>query len=156
VALPLSTLIQVTVASGYRWPVPWLFCTIKYNVSVIGYVRDSNGLDNLFLRDEAVYSDEDFQHYGSVIQRLKDQVMATFGLTELYFTAPTFITRLDGRSSWEPQGIHDEYWHVHADMNNTAHYQYSGLLYMSTYGKDFTGGMNIFCFSVYVHIHNDG
>lgn len=37
--------------------------------------------------------------------------------------------------------IHDEYWHTHADMNNTAHYQYSGLLYLSTYLRDFTGGM---------------
>eukprot|EP01034_Spumella_vulgaris_P029284 gene29284-36307_t len=37
-------------------------------------------------------------------------------------------------------GIHDEYWHPHADMNNTAHYHYSGLLYMSTYGEDFEGG----------------
>lgn len=38
------------------------------------------------------------------------------------------------------KGIHDEYWHPHADMNNTAHYHYSGLLYMSTYEKHFTGG----------------
>jgi hypothetical protein len=37
-------------------------------------------------------------------------------------------------------GIHDEYWHPHADRNNTPHYHYSGLLYMSDYGKDFTGG----------------
>ena len=37
-------------------------------------------------------------------------------------------------------GIHDEYWHTHADMNNTAHYQYSGLLYLSTYKEDFGGG----------------
>jgi hypothetical protein len=67
-------------------------------------VRDSNGLDNLFLRDTAVFSDEDFEHYGSIIGRLKDHVMKTFDITELYFTAPTFITRLDGRESWEPQG----------------------------------------------------
>ena len=37
-------------------------------------------------------------------------------------------------------GIHDEYWHTHIDRNNTPHYHYSGLLYMSTYEKDFTGG----------------
>lgn len=41
-------------------------------------------------------------------------------------------------------GIHDEYWHPHADMNNTGHYHYSGLLYMSTYRKDFDGGMPTF------------
>ena len=38
------------------------------------------------------------------------------------------------------KGDHDEYWHVHADMNSTSHYHYSGLLYMSTFDQDFTGG----------------
>ena len=34
----------------------------------------------------------------------------------------------------------DEYWHPHVDMNSTSHYHYSGLLYLSTYSEDFTGG----------------
>lgn len=40
--------------------------------------------------------------------------------------------------------IHDEYWHPHVDRNNTPHYHYSGLLYMSTYDNDFSGGELIF------------
>ena len=40
--------------------------------------------------------------------------------------------------------IHDEYWHMHADMNNTEHYHFSGLLYMSTYQADFGGGRLLF------------
>ena len=36
--------------------------------------------------------------------------------------------------------ITDEYWHAHVDKHNTAHYDYSGLLYLSTYGEDFQGG----------------
>jgi hypothetical protein len=39
-----------------------------------------------------------------------------------------------------PLEIHDEYWHKHADHNNTEHYHFSGLLYMSEYEKDFEGG----------------
>lgn len=105
-----------------------------------GYIRDSNGLENLFMKDEDIFSSDDFSHYSSIISRLKNHVMQQFHLSELYFTAPTFITRIDSRGEWEPQEIHDEYWHVHADMNNTAHYQYSGLLYMSTFEKDFQGG----------------
>ena len=107
-----------------------------------GYIRDGNGLENLFKRgNEAglIYTEEDFTAYGNIIKQLKQHVMDSFELTELYFTAPTFITRLDGRSSWQPQEIHDEYWHVHSDMNNTQHYHYSGLLYMSTFETDFTG-----------------
>lgn len=105
-----------------------------------GYVRDGNGLENLFENGEPVYTDSDFDKYGKIIRQLKQHVMESFQITELYFTAPTFITRLDGRPSWQPKEIHDEYWHVHADMNNTKHYHYSGLLYLSTYNVDFIGG----------------
>lgn len=105
-----------------------------------GYIRDSAGLENLFSRSQAVFSDNDFGHYGRIISKLKQAVMQTFELEKLYFTAPTFITRLDGTNNWEPQQIHDEYWHPHADHNNTPHYHYSGLLYMSTHNEHFTGG----------------
>ncbi len=71
-----------------------------------GYIRDSNGLDNLFNRDEQFFSAKDFENYGNIIKKLKNLVSSTFGLDEnsVYFTAPTFITRLDGNSTWEPQG----------------------------------------------------
>lgn len=105
-----------------------------------GYIRDTNGLDNLFLKKIDVFSDDDFAHYGRIISKLKQTVADTFKISQLYFTAPTFITRLDGDIPWNPQEMHDEYWHPHADHNNTAHYHYSGLLYMSTYGEHFTGG----------------
>lgn len=105
-----------------------------------GYIRDSKGLDNLFAQPNDFFTEEEFEHYGRTIHKLKETVEQTFGIQEVHFTAPTFITRLDGTKEWAPQGVHDEYWHPHADMNNTAHYHYSGLLYMSTYGKDFTGG----------------
>lgn len=111
-----------------------------------GFIRDSNGVENLFTRDNDIYSSDDFNHYGRIIKKLKDIVSSTFKLDidNLYFTAPTFITRLDGNSSWSPLEIHDEYWHIHADMSNTPHYHYSGLLYMSNYDIDFTGGRFIF------------
>jgi hypothetical protein len=114
-------------------------CILDINT---GYIRDTMGLDNLFTVDNenAVFSDEDFAHYGRIIQTLKDTVANSFDINTLYFTAPTFITRLNGDIPWEPQSMHDEYWHPHADHNNTAQYHYSGLLYMSTYGEDFTGG----------------
>ena len=110
-----------------------------------GFIRDSKGLANLFLQPEAgtssMYTEEDFAHYGSIIKRLKGAVSAHFGLDTLYFTTPTFITRLDGNATWEPEGVHDEYWHRHVDRENTEHYHYSGLLYMSDFGTDFTGGL---------------
>ena len=105
-----------------------------------GYIRDSLGLQNLFVNPNDIYSPDDFSAYGSIILKLKGYVQTTFGISNLYFTAPTFLTRLDGNQAWQPKHIHDEYWHVHADMDNTAHYHYSGLLYLSTFDEDFKGG----------------
>lgn len=111
-----------------------------------GYIRDTEGLANLFgddyKKDESdrLFTSNDFATYGRIINKLKNLVSSKFNIENLYFTAPTFITKLDGNSAWKPREIHDEYWHTHADMNNTDHYQYSGLLYLSTYGVDFTGG----------------
>ena len=109
-----------------------------------GYIRDSNGLDNLFASENKVIDEKDFSTYSKVIHRLKALVEENFDIQDVFFTAPTFITRLDGRQEWNPAEIHDEYWHVHTDMNNTAHYQYSGLMYLSTYEEDFTGGRLVF------------
>ena len=108
-----------------------------------GFIRDTKGLDNLFAKANAreIYSEDDFSHYGSIISRLREAVMNHFRLSVLSFTTPTFITRLDGNASWTPDGVHDEYWHVHADRNNTDHYHYSGLLYLNNYIEDFTGGL---------------
>jgi hypothetical protein len=106
-----------------------------------GHIRDTAGLDNLFdENNNFTFSADDFSSYGSIIRKLKSNVETTFGIQNMYFTAPTFITRLDGRNSWSPREIHDEYWHPHVDRDNTRHYHYSGLLYLSTYGKDFLGG----------------
>jgi len=109
-----------------------------------GYIRDGTyGLSNLFSmmhKGSEIFTDEDFRFYGETINTLKDTISSLFGLDELFFTAPTFITRLDGRSDWEPAEVHDEYWHPHVDRENTPHYFYSGLLYLSTYKEDFEGG----------------
>jgi hypothetical protein len=74
------------------------------------------------------------------MERIRARVAQEFGLSRLYFTAPTFITRLVGNPAWKPQEMHDEYWHPHVDKENTAHYDYSGLVYLSNSGDDFTGG----------------
>ena len=64
------------------------------------------GIQNLFDNESSTfsYSELHFTHYGSIIKKLKAKVEATFGIRELYFTAPTFITRLDGQKDWNPTG----------------------------------------------------
>jgi hypothetical protein len=100
-----------------------------------------------------------------VIESIRLALMEEFQLEVLHFTAPTFITRIVGNSSWSPAEIHDEYWcvaavknprtpsgfsccascrHPHVDKDNTQHYDYSGLLYLADYEDDFTGGLFAF------------
>jgi len=110
-----------------------------------GFVRDSTGVENLFSltrKGGELFTPDDFAVYGKIIHKLKQVVETEMGgVQKLFFTSPTFITRLTHKAA---QDVHDEYWHTHADRNNTAHYHYSGLLYMSTFEKDFQGGRLIF------------
>lgn len=99
------------------------------------------------------FSEADRALYRDVIERIRQRVVGVFNLTgRLAFTAPTFVTRIIGDPGWAPEEPHSEYFHPHVDMDNTAHYHYSGLLYLSTHAApegadggvgaegDFTGG----------------
>jgi hypothetical protein len=69
-----------------------------------GYIRDSSGVENLFLKGNNIFSVDDFSHYGRIIQKLRNEILETFELEEVYFTAPTFITRIDATVPWDPSG----------------------------------------------------
>ncbi|KAA0157292.1 hypothetical protein FNF27_05019 [Cafeteria roenbergensis] len=79
--------------------------------------------------------------YQRVGRTLESLLTSEFGLSELHFSAPTFVARLQGSAAWRARDVHDEYWHPHVDRNNTAHYHYSALLYLAEGGgEDFSGG----------------
>lgn len=48
--------------------------------------------------------------YRNTIESIRAKVEQVFGLDFLKFTAPTFITRIQGRQGWLPTSPHDEYW----------------------------------------------
>ena len=109
-----------------------------------GLLRDSNGVQRLYHGEDRVYfSLKEYKLYGEIFLRARDQIAAQWGLdnNNLYFSAPTFVTRILGNSTFSPREIHDQYWWPHSDKENTPHYDYSGLLYLSDYGIDFTGGL---------------
>ena len=115
-----------------------------------GNVKFTGGLTNIYHpryrpKERPGIIDFHQDHYAlykRVIDRIRQQIEEAFGIKNLFFTAPTFITRLVGNETgWSRQDIHDEYWHPHVDKNNTGHYDYSGLLYLNDYGFDFCGGL---------------
>ena len=73
-------------------------------------------LVNLYQSKRKPFGGEDYELYRSVIRRLKAEVEAAFPrASALYFTAPTFLTRLSGENAtWEASEPHDEYYQRHA------------------------------------------
>ncbi|XP_067431706.1 urotensin-2 receptor 2 isoform X1 [Thunnus thynnus] len=90
-----------------------------------------------------VFTQEDFQLYRNVRERIQAVIAETFDLdpTLMYLTKPTFFSRIN---STEAKTQHDEYWHPHIDKVTYGSFDYTSLLYLSDYGSDFTGGRFIF------------
>ena len=78
------------------------------------------------------YTSDDFSHYVSIIRKLKDIVMQTFSVSDLYFTAPTFITRLDGNTSWIYQKVFRRLWTKTACTNACCCRTTAGTMYRAT------------------------
>ena len=108
-----------------------------------GYLRDSaTGVVNIYQRGRGkdaappvVFAADDLALYRSVFDRIRARIVDVFNLTTLFFTAPTFVTRIIGSPDWEPRDMHDEYFHPHVDMGSTPHYHYSGLLYLASHAS---------------------
>lgn len=107
-----------------------------------GLARSTLGVRKVY--PAVSYSQTEFDVYRAVFDKIRNAIKQYFGLGNVWFTAPTFVARLNGEAGWEPAEIHDEYWHPHVDKNNTEHYDYSGLVYLTTHGQDFTGGKFVF------------
>uniref|UniRef100_A0AAQ4PBI4 2-oxoglutarate and iron dependent oxygenase domain containing 3 n=1 Tax=Gasterosteus aculeatus aculeatus TaxID=481459 RepID=A0AAQ4PBI4_GASAC len=90
-----------------------------------------------------VFTQEDFQLYRNVRERIQAAIAEAFGLdrTLLYLTKPTFFSRINSTLA---KTQHDEYWHPHIDKVTYGSFDYTSLLYLSDYGSDFTGGRFIF------------
>ena len=79
--------------------------------------------------------------------RLKNTIHAAiadhFGIdsSKLYFTKPTFFSRMTSNPA---KTQHDEYWHKHIDKIQYGSFDYTALIYLADYGKDFAGGQFIF------------
>lgn len=90
-----------------------------------------------------LFTRETMQIYSSVKQRIKEQIALVHGInpSALHLTSPTFFSRMTGKAA-ETQ--HDEYWHVHIDKIQYGSFDYTSLLYLSTYSEEFNGGRFIF------------
>ncbi|KAG8550427.1 hypothetical protein GDO81_026015 [Engystomops pustulosus] len=90
-----------------------------------------------------IVTEEDFQLYSDVRRRIQQEIARTFDLdaNNLHLTKPTFFSRMN---SSEAKTTHDEYWHPHIDKVTYGSFDYTSLLYLSDYSRDFGGGRFIF------------
>ncbi|XP_039262518.2 2-oxoglutarate and iron-dependent oxygenase domain-containing protein 3-like [Styela clava] len=99
-----------------------------------------------FLENDALletFRDEDFELYNDVKSRVHKTISEEFGIdpSKLYLTHPTFFSSITNTSA---KTQHDEYWHKHIDKIQYGSFDYTSLLYLTSYKKDFEGGRFIF------------
>ncbi|KAM8947031.1 2-oxoglutarate and iron-dependent oxygenase domain-containing protein 3 [Pelodytes ibericus] len=90
-----------------------------------------------------ILTEDDFQLYREVRLRIQEEIARTFNInaSSLYLTKPTFFSRMN---SSEAKTTHDEYWHPHIDKVTYGSFDYTSLLYLSDYSRDFGGGRFVF------------
>ncbi|KAL1524585.1 hypothetical protein AB1Y20_019475 [Prymnesium parvum] len=84
------------------------------------------------------YTQSELLVYHEVTQRLAAEVEATFGVSGVMLTSPTFFSRIS--ADRPPRIPNDEYWHSHIDKQQYGSFVYTVLLYLSDQGVDFEGG----------------
>ncbi|XP_029782823.1 2-oxoglutarate and iron-dependent oxygenase domain-containing protein 3 isoform X1 [Suricata suricatta] len=101
---------------------------------------------------QTVFSEEDFQLYRDVRQKVQLTIAQAFGInaSSLHLTKPTFFSRIN---STQAQTAHDEYWHAHVDKVTYGSFDYTSLLYLSDYLDDFGGGRVSFFTSGSENLH---
>ncbi|XP_033736717.1 2-oxoglutarate and iron-dependent oxygenase domain-containing protein 3-like [Pecten maximus] len=92
---------------------------------------------------ETIFTEEDFRVYSNVKSRIHQAIAKEFGVkpSALFLTEPTFFSRMNTKPA---STVHDEYWHAHIDKVTYGSFHYTSLLYLSSYGKEFSGGRFIF------------
>ncbi|XP_070581243.1 2-oxoglutarate and iron-dependent oxygenase domain-containing protein 3-like [Ptychodera flava] len=90
-----------------------------------------------------IFSAEDAEVYTNVKNKIRKAISREFGIkaSRLHLTHPTFFSRL---TSAPATTVHDEYWHPHIDKVTYETFDYTSLVYLTDYGKDFNGGRFVF------------
>lgn len=100
---------------------------------------------NIYKIPEAkqIFSAEHINTYKHVKDKIQQAVSENFKINKdsLFLTHPTFFSRLTNETA---KTIHDEYWHPHVDKETYSSFHYTTLLYLTDFGKDFTGGRFVF------------
>ncbi|XP_055591641.1 2-oxoglutarate and iron-dependent oxygenase domain-containing protein 3-like [Uranotaenia lowii] len=100
---------------------------------------------NIYKIPEAkkIFTSEHINVYRQVKEKVQQAIADNFKISKasISLTHPTFFSRLTNETA---KTIHDEYWHAHVDKETYNSFHYTTLLYLTDFGKDFTGGRFVF------------
>ncbi|XP_058450202.1 2-oxoglutarate and iron-dependent oxygenase domain-containing protein 3-like [Malaya genurostris] len=107
---------------------------------------------NIYKIPEAnqVFTTTHINTYKHVKDKVQQAISDNFRINKdsLFLTHPTFFSRLTNETA---KTIHDEYWHPHIDKDTYSSFHYTTLLYLTDFGKDFSGGRFVFIDSAGKH-----
>jgi len=92
-----------------------------------------------------IWTSHEYSLLLSTIRRVRNFIIQIFGLEKIHLTKPLFFSHIE--SNKEPKRMNDEYWHKHIDRVAYGSFDYTALIYLSDFGRDFDGGQFVF--------HND-
>jgi len=90
-----------------------------------------------------IFPPHSIKTYINLKNKIHEAIADHFGIeaSNLYLTKPTFFSRM---TSDPAKTQHDEYWHKHIDKIQYGSFDYTALIYLTTYDKDFIGGQFVF------------
>jgi len=94
-------------------------------------------------KTKPVFRREDNLVFQSTKGKLMRMVSSYFGIDywSLHLAGPCFVSRITSRG---PQHTPDEYWHLTIHQDIFESFDYTSVVFLSTYDKDFEGGRLIF------------
>ena len=112
-----------------------------------GTISKGNKFVNIYslhaINGEHIFNSTDFITFHQVEEMVLFRLSNYYGINsnKLYLTSPSFFSEITPRPS---QTIHDEYWHTHIDKETYEAFEYTSLVYLSEFEKDFKGGRFIY------------
>ncbi|CAG2173650.1 unnamed protein product [Oppiella nova] len=90
-----------------------------------------------------VFTEKDLEVYGSVRNKVRKTIATHFGVpaAQLYVTTSSDFSRITTKRAMNKYEV---YWLRHVDRHNIECDHYTSVIYLSTYGADFSDGRFVF------------
>jgi hypothetical protein len=104
-----------------------------------GAVTYSDKFINTYKLGKSLVSADEKKVLQSTYATIEQKISELFECRGLYLAAPSFFSRIQG-GNFEVTSPNQEYYHEHVDELQYGSFDYTALVYLSSFQQDFTGG----------------